>query len=897
MRHVHRGRRDEDDDCASRSSWSSKCSRSSAGDSCWTLTGTANNVALRQTRALPQRAHIQQGSIGLGDLFSRLEAAEKQLQAQATTSASVSSESGNSEPRDDALAGQHIIEDLEKASRSGSGHSESDATRDQDQSSKGRATLIERMKERHGRADSGVKSSSSSSYTSKSVLSGSQSHDKIRQLKEQIEKVDIVQQKEELLKVVQEKDNEVHHLTTRIEEFVKHKNEDMANLEEVMNEKDERNREMKVSLTAEVKSLEANQQALKSQLASAKQVKDDAVKEKEDLTDRMEGLKARHLVEILRMEADMQAQLQTEIKQGLLEKVRENELKELMKAEVESLMQQLQRSQLDCQSATDERDMLRHSDVITKAESRAKQAKVALLNEELTVVQLRDGMSTKNIQEALASVTETERELHEEMLALNIEVATKRATRQAKGPDKGEDQRGISTREELRRKRLGTSGSTGYRGNLGNLGSDSNSTRSLGFSPLGRRLTRPAWSGKPALNKILEEDDLLSGDGSVAFSMSNCAVSSDAGGEGIGDMHDFDDLMEDPLGTLNDPARLQQVKQMVLQVNKEKEQLIQALDKKQREKDEMTQDAADKKKKEGIFQEEMVEQLAQNESKIARLHQQLQQKNMQTGEMEEEVMALRNRVEIKGVKLESVREKLAEVSKQKQQKESSFKELRRELDEKKRDKEQVEGYIQELEQQLETAWAKIRIAEAKIDDFRGAITTMEQRYEHSLEEQRQEIRVLKAACQEGVSAAAPTNQEGEEPPVKQVINSLWERIKSVTEERNMLQNTLEWKEVQWRNTIEDLEVQMANQAAELREQHRQQLESVRARLLQHGLCSPRQEPRSLAPMVEMPRQEAAAAAPAAPPVPVLPAAERPPTSGTARSSSDFSQRSDVEEVP
>merc|ERR1712008_388492 len=78
-----------------------------------------------------------------------------------------------------------------------------------------------------------------------------------------------------------------------------------------------------------------------------------------------------------------------------------------------------------------------------------------------------------------------------------------------------------------------------------------------------------------------------------------------------------------------------------------------------------------------------------------------------------------------------------------------------------------------------------------------------------------------------------TNGIGEEPekegPMTEVVQ-LRQQVDELTEERNVLINTLEWKEVQWRSSIEDLEQQMASQAVDLKTQHDAQVEEVRLHL-------------------------------------------------------------------
>merc|ERR1712008_519689 len=135
-----------------------------------------------------------------------------------------------------------------------------------------------------------------------------------------------------------------------------------------------------------------------------------------------------------------------------------------------------------------------------------------------------------------------------------------------------------------------------------------------------------------------------------------------------------------------------------------------------------------------------------------------------------------------------------------------------------------------LTQQLFMATAAKRLAETRAEDYKDAMAAMKLKHDQVVSDLRKQIRTLK---DNAGGVQEKTNGIGEEPekegPMKEVVQ-LRQQVDELTEERNVLINTLEWKEVQWRSSIEDLEQQMASQAVDLKTQHDAKVEEVRLHL-------------------------------------------------------------------
>jgi len=128
------------------------------------------------------------------------------------------------------------------------------------------------------------------------------------------------------------------------------------------------------------------------------------------------------------------------------------------------------------------------------------------------------------------------------------------------------------------------------------------------------------------------------------------------------------------------------------------------------------------------------------------------------------------------------------------------------------------------------ATAAKRLAETRAEDYKDAMTAMKLRHGQVVSDLRQQIRTLKDNAGEVEEEIDGIGEEPErEGPMNEVVQ-LRHQVVDLTEERNVLINTLEWKEVQWRSSIEDVEQQMASQAVELKTQHEAKVEEVRLHL-------------------------------------------------------------------
>jgi len=112
-----------------------------------------------------------------------------------------------------------------------------------------------------------------------------------------------------------------------------------------------------------------------------------------------------------------------------------------------------------------------------------------------------------------------------------------------------------------------------------------------------------------------------------------------------------------------------------------------------------------------------------------------------------------------------------------------------------------------LQQRLFVALEAKRISDARAADFKGAVEQMEKQHEAIVAELRHQLQVAEGAQQAGGDTSSLVVAEVEE---------LRQQIRGLIEERNVLTNTLEWKEVQWQNKFETMELQQAAELADLK---------------------------------------------------------------------------------
>jgi len=104
---------------------------------------------------------------------------------------------------------------------------------------------------------------------------------------------------------------------------------------------------------------------------------------------------------------------------------------------------------------------------------------------------------------------------------------------------------------------------------------------------------------------------------------------------------------------------------------------------------------------------------------------------------------------------------------------------------------------EDLQKQVWTAVEASKLACGRAEDFRQEIESLKARHAHELEIVR-------------ISNAAADGQTGSSASI---VLDLQEQVRHLTEERNELQNTLEWREIQWRTKVEDLETKLVMQGS------------------------------------------------------------------------------------
>jgi len=111
---------------------------------------------------------------------------------------------------------------------------------------------------------------------------------------------------------------------------------------------------------------------------------------------------------------------------------------------------------------------------------------------------------------------------------------------------------------------------------------------------------------------------------------------------------------------------------------------------------------------------------------------------------------------------------------------------------------------EDQQKQLLSAVESSKLACRRADDFHQEIKSLKARHAHVVEALERELNTVCAAqANAGDQSGSPAS----------MLLDLQEQVRHLTEERNVLQNTLEWQEVQWRTKVEDLETKLAVQSS------------------------------------------------------------------------------------
>jgi len=206
------------------------------------------------------------------------------------------------------------------------------------------------------------------------------------------------------------------------------------------------------------------------------------------------------------------------------------------------------------------------------------------------------------------------------------------------------------------------------------------------------------------------------------------------------------------------------------------------------------------------LREESIGKDAMHASKVERLVGKLQATSRERMENEEQLQHLREKASLEGPEeIDRLRLKLEQ---EKQDKWEQAKELAgmRDYISKQHELHTNEGDLSMLRHRLFVALETKRISDARAEDFKVAVENMEKQHEAIVAELRHQLQVAEGAQQDGDESSL----------IVAKVEDLRQQIKGLVEERNVLANTLEWKEVQWKNKFETMEMQQESEVADLK---------------------------------------------------------------------------------
>merc|ERR1712217_808800 len=99
---------------------------------------------------------------------------------------------------------------------------------------------------------------------------------------------------------------------------------------------------------------------------------------------------------------------------------------------------------------------------------------------------------------------------------------------------------------------------------------------------------------------------------------------------------------------------------------------------------------------------------------------------------------------------------------------------------------------EDLQEKLVCVLEAKRIAESRLDELKRAMLSMEKHHEAVIVDLKQQLLLAKGSQPESVNS-------GDSDLTADEVKDLRHQLRGSKEERNVLLNTLEWKEVQWKN--------------------------------------------------------------------------------------------------
>uniref|UniRef100_A0A6T1M5W8 Uncharacterized protein n=1 Tax=Alexandrium monilatum TaxID=311494 RepID=A0A6T1M5W8_9DINO len=322
--------------------------------------------------------------------------------------------------------------------------------------------------------------------------------------------------------------------------------------------------------------------------------------------------------------------------------------------------------------------------------------------------------------------------------------------------------------------------------------------------------------GGPIRLHAIDEDDMSSMDGSAAASGN---VSSDGGVE-VGDLHDFDENIG--VSHLIDQGPTSQVVKQVVQQKLEMKSRIEEL------KEKLAEDhiAVDEVK------EELAEKEARHASKVARLMDVVESTNMSRAKALEEVTEMKEALQVRDAEY---RAEVKEMRDMLSSSEERYEALMKEQQEKAsapaapptcEAREPEHDHVREdLWQQLCGALEAKRIAEGRVEEFKRAMASMERQHSDTVAEMRQQLLVAS-----GSSRGGPGGADAGAAAAAEELEDLRQQLRGSVEERNVLANSLEWKEVQWKSKVENMEMNHAAATSDLERRRGAEVKELTLRL-------------------------------------------------------------------
>jgi len=137
---------------------------------------------------------------------------------------------------------------------------------------------------------------------------------------------------------------------------------------------------------------------------------------------------------------------------------------------------------------------------------------------------------------------------------------------------------------------------------------------------------------------------------------------------------------------------------------------------------------------------------------------------------------------------------------------------------------QREDEMESLRHQLACALEGKRIAEGRVDELNRALASMERQHKEVVTRLKHGGGTSEQICENSESEVSGSCHS------KDDIKELRHQLRGSVEERNVLANSLEWKEVQWKSKVENMEMQHGVDISELRRKHEGEMKEAQLRL-------------------------------------------------------------------